>query len=170
MLLVQSAREAPDETGSVADAPGAAIVMASECRDSEQGTLVNIRRWRVNPRSKSKVCYKPSHSIMLGEGVFAYDLWPPGRMCKLDCPWLSPYLIVSLCRWFVTSQEQPVLANIRQYCWEPGGTWSTVGFPQERTPALCRGFALEFIPALINRPSDHMSRYRLLCVLGGDEP
>ena len=32
-----------DETGSVVDAPGDAIVMLSECRDSDRGTLDNIR-------------------------------------------------------------------------------------------------------------------------------
>ena len=32
-----------DETGSVADAPRDAVVMLSECRDSDRGTLDNIR-------------------------------------------------------------------------------------------------------------------------------
>ena len=44
-----------DETGSVADAPGDAIVMFSECQDIERGTLDNIRMWQVNPQSESKV-------------------------------------------------------------------------------------------------------------------
>ena len=128
-----------DETGSVADAPGDAIVMLHESRDSDRGTLDNIHMGRVNPRSESKVCCKPSHSIIFDEGVFTFDLCPPGMMCKLDCPWVSPYLFVSLGRWFVTNQEQPVFADIRRHCLEPGGTHSTVGFPQEYTPVMCSG-------------------------------
>ena len=159
-----------DGTGSVVDAPGDAIVMLSECRDSDRGTLDNIhvRMWRVNPRSESKVCCEPSHSIIFDEGVFAFDLCPPGMMCKLDCLWVSPYLFVSLGKWLVTSREQPVLSNIQRYCWEPGGTRSTVGFPQEYTPVMCWDFAREFNPELINRPSDLVNRFRLLCMLGGD--
>ena len=123
-----------DETGSGADA----IVTLSECRDCDRGTLDNIRMWRVKPRSESKVCCEPSHSIIFDEGVFTFDLCPPGMMCKLDCPWVSPYLFVSLGKWFVTNREQPVLTDIRRHCWKPGGTHSTVGFPQECTPAMCR--------------------------------
>ena len=72
-------------------------------------------------------------------------------MCKLDCPWLSPYLFVALGKCLITSREQPVLADLRGYCWELGGTHSTVGFPQEYTPVMCRDFALEFNPELNNR-------------------
>ena len=47
---------------------------------------------------------------------------------------------MSLGKGLVTSPEQPFLADIRRYCWEPGGTHSTVGFPQEHTPVMCREF------------------------------
>ena len=73
-------------------------------------------------------------------------------MCKLDCPWLSPYLFV--CKWLITSREDPLLADIRGYCWEPGGTHSAqcltaVGcFPQEYALVICRDFAPEFTPEL----------------------
>ena len=40
-----------DETGSVADVPGDAIVMSSECWEIYEGTLDNIRMWRANPQS-----------------------------------------------------------------------------------------------------------------------
>ena len=93
---------------------------------------------------------------------------PPGLMCKLYCPWLNPYLFVSLGKWLATSREQLVLADLWRYCWEPGGTHSTVGFPQECAPVVCRGFAPIFELDLIIRASDLVNRLRLLCVLGGD--
>ena len=56
-----------DATGPVADAPG---VVSSECRrDIDRGTLDSIWVWRVNPRSESKVCCGPSHSVIFDEGV-----------------------------------------------------------------------------------------------------
>ena len=75
---------------------------------------------------------------------------------------------MSLGKWFVTHREQLVIADIRKHCWEPGGTHSTVGFPQEFTPVMCQDFAPEINPELINRPSDLVSWRRLLCVFGGD--
>ena len=86
-------------------------------------------------------------------------------MCKLDCPWLNPYLFVSLGGWLVTSREQPVLADLRRYCWEPGRTHLTVGFLQECAPVVCRDFASKVDPDLINRSSDLVNWFRLLCVL-----
>ena len=163
-----SPRGHSDETGSVAVAPGESIAMLSECWDSDRGTLDNICMWRVNPRSESRVCCEPSHGDMFDEGVFAFDLCPPGMMCKLDCPWVSPYLFVSLGKWFVSNQEQPVLADMQRHCCKPGGTYSTVGFPHKYTPVRCRDFAPEFDPELINRPSDLVNWCMLLCVLGGD--
>ena len=47
-----------------------------------------------------------------------------------------------------------------------GGTHSMVGFPQECAPVVCRDFAY---PDLINRSSDLVIRFRLLCVFGGDD-
>ena len=123
--------------------------------------------WRVNPQSESKVCCGPSHSIKFDDGVFAFDLCPPGMMCKLDCPWLSPYLCVSLGKWLITSREQLVLVDIRGYCWEPGWTHSTVGFPQDYTPAMYQDFVPEFTPELINHPSDLVNRFGLMCVFSG---
>ena len=58
--------------------------------------------------------YKLSHSVLSDEVVFAFGVCPPGVMCKLDCPWLNPFLFVSLSGWFVISREQPVLADLRR--------------------------------------------------------
>ena len=44
-----------------------------------------------------------------------------------------------------------------------------VGFSQECTPIVCPEFAPKIDPALINRSSDLMDRFELLCVLGGDD-
>ena len=80
--------------------------------------------------------YKPSHSVIFGEGVFVFYLCPPGLMCKLNCPWLNLYLFVSFGGWFVTSRERPVFADLRKYDWELGRTHLTVGFPQECAPVV----------------------------------
>ena len=61
-----------DETGSLADAPRDAIAMLSECWDSDQGTLDNIHRWRVNPRSESRVCCEPSHGFRAIHAIFSH--------------------------------------------------------------------------------------------------
>ena len=71
--------------------------------------------------------------------------------------------------WFVTSREQPDFADLCRCCWEPGGTHSTVGFPQECVPVVCQDFAPKVDPDLINHSSNLMNRFRLLCVNGGDD-
>ena len=78
-----------DETGSVADAPGDAIVVSSECRDIDRGTLDSIQMCRVDP-GRSQVCCGPSRSIIFDEGFFAVDVCPLGMMCKLDFHGLRP--------------------------------------------------------------------------------
>ena len=129
-------------TRSVTDAPGDVLVMSPECRGVDKGTSDTIRMWGVNSRSAMKV------------GVLAVDLCSPGPLCKLDCPWLNPYLFVSLGEWFVTGREQPVLADSRRYSWKPEGTHSTVGFPQECAQVVSRDFAPKVDPDVINRSSD----------------
>ena len=42
------------------------------------------------------------------------------------------------------------------------------GFPTEYIPVVCLDFAPEFHPELINRPSDLVNRFKLLCVFIGD--
>ena len=105
---------------------------------------------------------------MFDEGVFASDLCPPGFMCKLDCPWLNMYLFVSLGGWLVIGREQPVLANLQKYYWEPEGTHWKIGFPQECVLVVCRDFVPKVDPDLINRLSDLVNWFRLVCVFGGD--
>ena len=76
---------------------------------------------------------------------------------------------MSLNKWLITNREQPVLADTRGYCWEPGGTHSTVGFPQDYLPVMCWDLVPEFTHELVNHPSDLVSRLGLLCVFSGDE-
>ena len=76
---------------------------------------------------------------------------------------------MSLGGWFVTSREQPVVADVHIYCWEPGGTFSLVGSSQECTPDRCRDFAPKVDPDWTNRLSDLMNRFSLLCADGGNE-
>ena len=42
--------------------------------------------------------------------------YPPAVTCKLDSPWLSPYLFVSLCGWAVGIQLQPDSAVFFAHC------------------------------------------------------
>ena len=44
-----------------------------------------------------------------------------------------------------------------------------VGLPQECTPIVCRDFAPNGDPDLINCSSDLVSRFRLLYMCGGDD-
>ena len=71
------------------DTSGDVIDTSSECREVDKGTLDKIRMWEINPRSELKVHYKPSHSVIFREGVL------------------------------VTSQEEPVFADLRRCIWEP---------------------------------------------------
>ena len=123
----------------MADASGDVIVMSSECREVDEGTLDKICMWEINPRSELKVHYKPSHSVIFREGVF------------------------------VTSREKPVFADVHRYDWEPEGTHLMVGLPRECTPVVCHDFALNVDPDLINRSSDLVNRFRLVCMCGGDD-
>ena len=126
-----------NKTGSVTDASGDLIVMSSECREVDEGTLDKIRMWEINPQSELKVHYKPSHGVIFCEGVF------------------------------VTSREQPVFANLGRYVWEPERTHLMVGLPRECTPVVCRDFAPNVDPDLINHSSDLVNRFRPLCMCDG---
>ena len=130
----------------------------------DTGTLDLLRMWRVIPWSELKVYYERSHSVLCDEGVFVFDVCPLGVMCKLDSPWLNPFLFVFLSGWFVASREQPVLADLCRFCWEPGGTQLIVFFSQECASVVCRDFAPKVDPNLINRSSDC---FELLCGIGG---
>ena len=88
-------------------------------------------------------------------------------------PRLSPYLFASLCKWLIISREQPVLADIWGYCWEPGGTHSArclraVGsFPQEYAPVMCRAFVPEFTLKSISHLLDVVNRFGLSSAFSG---
>ena len=49
-----------NETGSVTDASGDVMVMSSECREVDKGSLYKIRMWDISPLSELKVHYKPT--------------------------------------------------------------------------------------------------------------
>ena len=121
----------------------------------------------------SKCVVGPPTVLYLTGDFFYVDLCSPGMICKLDCLWLSPYLFVSLGEWLIISREQPVLAEIWGYCWEPGGTHlalcpRVVGcVHQEYAPVMCRDFAPGFTPELISCPSDLVNRCRLLSAFSG---
>ena len=70
--------------------------------------------------------------------------------------------------YITTGWKQPVLADSRRYSWKPEGTHSTVGFPQECAPVVSRDFAPKVDPDVINRSSDLVNRFELLCVIGSD--
>ena len=62
-----------------------------------------------------------------------------------------------------------MFADLRRYDWEPEGTCLMVGIPWECTPIMYRDFAPNVDPDLINRSSDLVNRFRLLCMCGGDD-
>ena len=135
----------------MADTPGDAID-AINCH-LRTGKLIEGHGPNTNVAGQKCVVGHPA-VLYLTRGVFAFDLCPPGMMCKLDCPWLSPYLFVSLSKWLITSREQPVMADIWGYCWEPGGTHSArcpravSCFPQEYgqlfSAGICTGYVSGF--------------------------
>ena len=53
--------------------------------------------------------------------MFAIGDWtmrchPPAKKCKLDSPWLGPYLVVSLAGWVVGVQFHPDLPVLMIHC------------------------------------------------------
>ena len=173
-------------TGEAAETPQE-MVVASECQDTVRGTLKWDRMYMVDPQLVSGLSCDPvrsvsdeimrgksrffdqraeKDSVMFGAGATTSNVCPPGMMCKLDCPWLRPYLFVCLGGWPVGIREQPDLANIRGFCWEPGGShpalfWEIVDcFPYKIAPDTCPD--LEFTPGFACRPSDLVTRFGIL--------
>ena len=68
-----------------------------------------------------------SNRVLCDVGVIAVALCPPGMMCKLDCPWMSRFLFVSL---GAAIREHLVLTVLHRDCWEPGGIRVLV-FPRD---------------------------------------
>ena len=65
------------ETGSVTDASGDVVVMSSECREVDKGTLDKIRMCKINLWSELKMHYEPYHSVIFREGVFVISREQP---------------------------------------------------------------------------------------------
>ena len=105
-------------------------------------------------------------SIMFGAWATSSNVCPPGMMCKLDCPWLSPYLCVCLGGWPVGIRAQPDLANIRGFCWEMGGSHPAL-FRDTIALATCPDLAPEFAPGFACRPSDLVTRFGALSAYRG---
>ena len=59
-------------------------------------------------------------------------------MCGLDCPWLSPFLLVSLGGGVAASREQLVIIDLHRDCWEPGEIRVLTNFPRECVSVLCQ--------------------------------
>ena len=59
-------------------------------------------------------------------------------MCGLDCPWLSPFLFVSLGGWVAASRGQLVIFDSHRDCWEPGENRVLTNFPHECVLVLCQ--------------------------------
>ena len=74
----------------------------------------------VNPLSELMICGELCHRVLCDVEGVACALRPPGMMCGLDCPWLSPFLFVSLGGWVAVSGGQLVIIDSHGDCWEPG--------------------------------------------------
>ena len=189
-------------TGEAAEPPQE-MVVDLECWDTVRRTLEGERMCMVDPRLVSElscelvrsvagklVCgqsrlsdqWAEKHSFMFDEGASTSNLCSPG-MCKLDCPWLIPYLFVSLGGWPFGIRVQPNLSVIRAYCREsptwgtppgpvrhhyPAPLWEIVDcFPDNIGPVTCPDLVLDFDPGFTCRPSDLITLFGVLSAYGG---
>ena len=143
----------------------------------------------VDPRSVSELSCDPVRSVsdklvrgqirfsdwraekdgfMFGAGASTSNLCPPGMMCKLDCPWVSQYLFVSLGGWPFGIRVQLDLAMIRAYCRELGARHlalpqELVGcFPDNIGPVKCPDPAPDFVLLFTCGPSDLITLFGVL--------
>ena len=92
--------------------------------------------------------------------------FPPAKKCKLDSPWLGPYLIVSLARWAIGVQQHPDSPILLAHCQDlkkiprPRGLVSWL--PSDRTEHLIGastagrstpGSAISTVSGLLLQPS-----------------
>ena len=101
--------------------PGDALALSVGYREIVTETLDEICLSPVNPRSELTTWDELSNMFVCDVGVITVALCPLGMMCKLDCPWLSPFVFVSLCGWFAARWGQLVLTDLHRDCWKPGG-------------------------------------------------
>ena len=110
-----------------------------------------------------------SNRLLCDEGVIAVALCPPGMMCKLDCPWLSPFLFVTLSGWFAARREHLVLTALRRDYWEPGGGGGArvlTSFLQGCVPVLYQDFAPKLDLNLFYRLLDLVNCFELSWGIG----
>ena len=81
---------------TVANAPGDALAMSIGYREIATETSDKLCMSPVNPRPGLTMCDELSSRVLCDVEVIAVALCPPGMMCKLDCPWLNPFLFASL--------------------------------------------------------------------------
>ena len=118
----------------------------------------------VNPRLELMKWDELSNRLLCDEWVIAIALWPLGMMCKLDCPWLSPFLFVSLGGWFTA---------LCRDCWEPGGGGGgaqvLTSFLQVCVPVLYQDFAPKLDLNLIYHLLDLVNCFELSWGIGGHD-
>ena len=112
--------------------------------------------WMCDDRNASITLYDPRGV----NRIFTFSDWTarycyPAVACKLDSPWLSPYLFVSLCGWAICVEVQPDIAML------------TVGYsPDDIAPMTCPDLPINYpvggsnrrcFPDFARRSSDLMA-------------
>ena len=87
-------------------------------------------------------------------------------LCGLDCPWLSPFMFVSLSGGVAAGRGQLVISDSHRYCWGPGETRMLTS-PRECVSVLCQDFTPNLDLNLIYRLSGLVYQLELLCEVGG---
>ena len=91
-----SSRDGDDPESIVIQIPGDVLALSVGFRELATETLDEICLSPLNPRSELTTWDEFSNRLLCDVWVIAVTLCPPGIICKLDCPWLSPFLFVSL--------------------------------------------------------------------------
>ena len=61
--------------------------------------------------------------MTIGDWIMRY--YPPAKKCKLDSPWLDPYLLVSIIGWAIGVQLQPDSPALLVHC-QDSTSWAGV--------------------------------------------
>ena len=89
------------------------MVVDLECQDTVWGCCRGSRcAWSTLGRCRNclVIQYVPyPTNLYVDKFASTSNLCTPGMMCTLNCPWIGPYLFVSLCGWLFGIQDQPDL-------------------------------------------------------------